>query len=418
MPVATVFLLFAATHLASNFVRSANAVLADDLVRDVGLGDAALGVTTSLFFLGFAAAQLPLGAALDRYGARRVVPALLSVAVVGSLLFAAADDAVGLALGRALLGVGTAGVLMGGLKVLSQRTEPGRFAVLSGALLAIGSAGALVAATPLAWAADAFGWRAVFVASAALLAGCAVAVARFAGPAPLAVDDGAGTEVAGTEVADARRAGEAAGARVAVRGFAPVFARPGFAGLAALAAATTGATFAFQSLWAGPYLSVGAGLSRIATGDVLAAFALGVIVGYGGLGFVGRRYGPARTLAICTGAFVAVQAYLATGPEAGSGRLTVAFALLGFSGASSALLFTLARTAFPLALTGRAVTAVNLFMFGGGFALQTGIGFGLQVSGAPHAAAFAVTAALAAVALAAFLPWARREARTRARPHA
>ena len=154
---------------------------------------------------------------------------------------------------------------------------------------------------------------------------------------------------------------------------------------------------------------MGAGLSRLATGDVLAAYAVGVIVGYGGLGFVGRRYGPARTLAVCTAAFVAIQAYLATAPAPGDGRLTVAFAVLGISGASSALLFTLARAAFPLALTGRAVTAVNLFMFGGGFVLQTGIGLGLQATGAPHAAAFAVTAVLAAAALVAFLPWARRE---------
>ena len=166
----------------------------------------------------------------------------------------------------------------------------------------------------------------------------------------------------------------------------------------------SGVVFALQSLWAGPYLSDGVGLSQLQAGNVLAGFGVGVSVGYLTLGGVAARFGTARTLAIVTAAFVACQAFLATLPAAGGGLVTAAFVLLGLSGASSALLFARMRAAFPASLTGRAVTALNLFMFAGGFALQGGLGFVLDAAPGGPGTLFAVTAGLGAIAWMAFLP--------------
>ncbi|MDA0700592.1 MAG: MFS transporter, partial [bacterium] len=88
-------LAFLAAYLLSYFFRSTNAVLADDLRRDAGLGPEQLGLMTSLFFLVFAAAQLPLGAALDRWGPRWVPAGLMLATVAGSLVTATADGFVG-----------------------------------------------------------------------------------------------------------------------------------------------------------------------------------------------------------------------------------------------------------------------------------------------------------------------------------
>jgi predicted MFS family arabinose efflux permease len=381
-----VFAIFAAAHFLSNFVRSANAVIAGDLVRDVGLDAADLGLMTSLYFLAFAAAQLPLGAALDRFGARVATPALMTLAVAGSLLFAAGQDLATLAVARALMGVGTAGILMGALKALSSWFGPRRFAAVSGALVAIGSSGSLVASTPLAWLAQAFGWRAVFVVGAGLLAASALTILAWGRAAPDAHE----------------RAGGPSG------GFGEVFRSARFWRMAALATATTGVTFAYQSLWAGPYLANGIGLGAIETGNVLLAFGVGVSLGYLVLGAIGERLGVARTLAFTGAAFVLAQLVLAGTPAPGGGALAATFAVLGTSGAASALLFALARDAFPLALTGRAVTAVNLFMFAGGFALQWGLGVWLEAGVGGHGSLFAFTAALGVVATLAFLPEIRR----------
>ena len=68
-----VFLPFAAGYFFSYFLRSVNAVIAPELTRELGVSAADLGLLTSTYLLAFGAVQLPLGLALDRYGARRVM---------------------------------------------------------------------------------------------------------------------------------------------------------------------------------------------------------------------------------------------------------------------------------------------------------------------------------------------------------
>jgi MFS family permease len=166
-------LAFLAAYLLSYFYRSTNAVLAGDLQRDAGIGTEELGLMTSLFFATFALAQLPLGAALDRFGPRWVPAGLMLAAVAGSFITAAAEGFVGLALGRALIGLGMAGVLMGALKAFAAWFEPQRFALISSLFVAAGSLGALGATTPLTSLADTLGWRGVFVAVGILTAAIA-----------------------------------------------------------------------------------------------------------------------------------------------------------------------------------------------------------------------------------------------------
>ena len=111
MPRRTVvFLVFLGAYFLSYFFRSTNAVIAGDLSRDMELSASQLGFMTSLFFLTFALAQLPIGAALDRFGARRTTSTLMLAGVAGNLLFSVAPSFPLLALGRALIGRGMAGV--------------------------------------------------------------------------------------------------------------------------------------------------------------------------------------------------------------------------------------------------------------------------------------------------------------------
>ncbi|MEQ8196220.1 MAG: MFS transporter, partial [Rhodospirillales bacterium] len=82
-----VFAPFAFGYFLSYLFRAINAVIAPDLVRDVGLDAAALGLLSSAYFVTFAAFQLPLGILLDRYGPRRTEAILLVFAALGSVLF-------------------------------------------------------------------------------------------------------------------------------------------------------------------------------------------------------------------------------------------------------------------------------------------------------------------------------------------
>src|ERR1051325_10570544 len=61
----------AAIYLVSQFLRNSVGVIAPDLAREIGLNAAEIGLLSSAFFFSFAAAQIPLGIALDRYGPKR-----------------------------------------------------------------------------------------------------------------------------------------------------------------------------------------------------------------------------------------------------------------------------------------------------------------------------------------------------------
>jgi len=387
---------FMLAYWLSFFYRSANAVIADDLARDVGLGAGSLGLMTSVFFLSIAAVQLPLGAALDRFGARFVTPVLLVVTVCGSVVFATADGFAALVIGRALMGIGMAGVLMGALKVFAAWFEPRPFATVSSAFVGIGSLGALLAATPLALFTASFGWRAAFLWGAVLVGAAALAIALVA--------------------REPRPSSRGAPAPGAATGFAGVFGDDAFWRLALLAFAVKGGLFAWQGLWMGPLLIQGLGTTTIEAGNVLLALGLGAAAGFLGSGFVAARIGVGRTLAAGAAAFLLVLLlWLLVTPAWPQASLRLLAAAMGVTGASSVLAYALAREAFPH-IPGHAVTAVNLFGIGGGALLQWALGALIGAfssdGGAPPAAAFRVavfvTAAIVGVALARFAPLALR----------
>src|SRR5512147_1998285 len=86
-----VFAPFAAGYFLSFLYRAVNAVLAPELLRDLGMGASALGLLTATYFITFASFQIPLGVLLDRFGPRRVEAFLLLVAATGAFCFARAE---------------------------------------------------------------------------------------------------------------------------------------------------------------------------------------------------------------------------------------------------------------------------------------------------------------------------------------
>src|SRR5262249_17751638 len=116
--------------------------------------------SVSAFFLVFAAVQIPLGMALDRFGPRLCLMVGAAITVVGTVVFALGASPGVLTFGRALLGMGTAGSLVASLAVYAQRFRPERFATLTGLQVGIGTLGTLMATAPLALSTAAIGWRA------------------------------------------------------------------------------------------------------------------------------------------------------------------------------------------------------------------------------------------------------------------
>src|SRR5829696_8660079 len=264
-----IFSLFAAAYFLSYFYRSVNAIIAPDLSRELLLSASELGFMTSLFFAGFAIAQIPIGIGLDRWGPRLVVPGLMMLGAAGSLIFATAQSLLTLSVGRMLIGVGMASILMGSLKAFSLWFPPHRFATAAGILMGIGSSGALVAATPLAWVSEIAGWRVAFGWGALVITLSAASIALGTRNTPPGADWPRGEETSGS--------------------FLAVFADLRFWRIALMNFLIVGGLLGIQSLWAGPYLFDAVGLSKIAVGNMLLLMALGVAIGYATSGWLADR---------------------------------------------------------------------------------------------------------------------------------
>jgi MFS family permease len=163
-----VFLPFAAGYFLSFLYRVVNAVLAPELLRDLGLGSSSLGLLTATYFIAFASFQLPLGVLLDRYGPRWIEALLLLIAALGAFCFSRAESIGQLILGRALIGFGVSACLMAAFKAYTQWFSAERWPLINGLQMAAGGLGALAATSPVQWMLRWTDWRGVFLGLALL----------------------------------------------------------------------------------------------------------------------------------------------------------------------------------------------------------------------------------------------------------
>jgi sugar phosphate permease len=171
-----VFVPFAAGYFLSYLYRVVNAVIAPDLVGDLGIGPSALGLLTATYFIAFASSQLPLGVLLDRFGPRRMEAFLLLFAGLGAYLFSRSGSLVGLVVARAFIGFGVSACLMAAFKAFTLWFPKERWPLVNGFQMAAGGLGALAATAPVEAALQVTDWRGVFMVLAVFTLLVAVAV--------------------------------------------------------------------------------------------------------------------------------------------------------------------------------------------------------------------------------------------------
>jgi MFS family permease len=390
-----VFALFAVAHMLSYFFRTANAALAGDLTQEMQLDAGQLGLMSSLFFLAFAAAQIPLGIGLDWIGPRWVTPGLMFFGAAGSFLFANAHSFGTLALGRTLIGLGTAGILMGALKAFSRWFGPARYATISTLMVGFGSMGGLAASIPLARLNTLFGWRGIFLSGAIALAVVAAAIVLF---------------VRNTPPGELWQRPQASDGSLGA-----IFRNGDFWRIAILSFWMNGVLLAMQGLWAGPYFTDLYGVDQLAAGNLLFLIAVGAMFGFGGSGWLADRFGV--THIVLLGATLQIAGAVLYAFQPPVGWLPVLNLCFGFGGGISVVLMPQARRLFASALVGRAVSAVNLFSFTGIFVTQWAMGviinrWAQDAAGhyppAAYTTALALIAACTLVALVGYWPLVRR----------
>jgi MFS family permease len=157
-------------------LRSAPAVMLPQLGNGLGLSAVAVASLVGLFYYGYSPFSLVAGTAIDRFGARRLLPVAAAAVGVGALLFAS-GSATAAAAGRFIQGAGGVFALVGAIDIATRAFPPARAATLIGATqmfgMAGGSAGQFVVgpliAGGLAWSAFWAGMGGAGLAIAVLL---------------------------------------------------------------------------------------------------------------------------------------------------------------------------------------------------------------------------------------------------------
>ncbi|SDO80123.1 Predicted arabinose efflux permease, MFS family [Ralstonia sp. 25mfcol4.1] len=355
-----VMAFFSLGFLVSYIFRGVNLGFAPFLTRELGLTAGDLGLLTSFYFLGFACAQLPAGILLDRFGPRRTEAALLMLAVAGSLVFAWAPGMVGLAVGRAMIGVGVSVCLGAAIQALSMWFPLSRMPLLNGLVMAIGGLGAVVVGAPLSWLLSWTDWRTLSAGLAAISFGMAV-VLWFGVP-------------------DVKRVGKESFAEQ-LRGTRTILSSERFWRVVPLTLLNQGIFLAVQTLWVSAYMRDVQGLTAGAGARLVSVIGIAMMAGCVGAGWAARHL-ERRGISLYAFAgfgmigFIVIQLLLmARLPFI---PLAVLWGAYGVFGSSGILTYALLARRFPDALIGRATTAMTLTVFLATFVFQVGIGFVLD----------------------------------------
>lgn len=354
--IACVFLPFAAGYYLSYLFRTINALISEPLISDIGLGTAELGLLTSVYFLVFAAAQIPVGIMLDRFGPRRVQSALLLIAAAGAGLFAMSTGFLSLLIARAMIGLGVAAALTAGLKSIILWFPRERVALLNGYMVMLGSLGAVTATAPaehlLAW----MGWRQLFEILAAATGVTAVLIY-------VAVPDRIDPSTASIPAT-----------------LSSVFGDRRFWRIAPLSATCVGSAWSLQGLWASTWLTDVEGFDR---GSLVRQLFIMSIVLSGGAWFFGttvhyfRRRGIGAESILTTVAVLFIAAQFALILRVPLPSL-LPWSVVAIVGAASVVSFAVIADYFPPELAGRANGALNVLHFGCAFLAQYATGLILE----------------------------------------
>lgn len=351
-----VFLLFSAGYFVSYVFRGVNLGFAPFITHDLGLSAADLGVLTSLYFLGFAGAQIPAGVLLDHFGPRRVTAVTLLFAAVGIWVFGAAHSLGMMMAGRLLIGVGVSVCLGAAFKALAQHFASARLPLMNGLVMAIGGFGGVMVGSPLTWVLTFSSWRSVCVGLGLMTV--AVALAQW------------------MLVPETNETRHQASIGAQFQGTLHILRSATFWKIASFSVVTQGVFYAMQSLWVGAWLRDVQGFAPKEAAALVSILGFAMMAGCVGFGAAARSL-ERRGVSLYAFCGIGMALYVLT-------QLLIVFnaplpasllwAAYGIFGGTGILTYAVMARSFPAQMTGRVNTTLTLIIFLLIFGFQIGVG--------------------------------------------
>jgi len=359
----TIFAILSSMFVVSMYYRVSNAVIARELVRDLGLSAESLGLLGGAFFYSFAVLQVPMGMALDRVGPRLMIATFPLLTALGALLFAFSETFTLAFIARLLMGMGMACVLMGTFKALTTWFTPDEFATMIGLTYSVGTLGNILATSPLAYMASLVGWRISFVViGIATILLCAM-VFRVVRDRP---EEG--------WISESRSKEEHIPILLSLR---MIFGSIAFWQISMVNFFRYGTFVAIQGLWAGPYLMDALGYSPIQAGNTLLMMSLGGIIGGPLGGRLSDRVLRSRKKVVIWGMCAyGMGIFFLTGSTSITSDVFyyVLFLCLGCFMSFGMVVFSHIKELFDTRMAATAMTAINFFTMMGAAVFTQGMG--------------------------------------------
>lgn len=359
-----IFSILSALYILSMFYRVSNAVIAPNLIQDLSLDAETLGILGGAFFYSFALLQIPMGPLLDRVGSRIIITSSSLIGAIGAFLFASGNSFPAVFLGRILIGVGMASILMGSLKVFTLQFSQNKFATLMGTLVSVGTVGSILAASPLAYLTSIIGWRMTFVIAGGVTAFLAFLTFFILGRERKRGENLTSSPPLQPEI------------RI-LQSFRLILGSLAFWQIAAVAFFRFGTFMGLQGLWLGPYLMDIKGYSPVQTGNLLILMAIGTIVGGPISGQFSDRIFRSNKGVAQWGLSLYTLSLL---PLLGIFKIQnplwygLIFFFNGFLGAFGMLIYSHAKSLFSMGISGTVMTLVNFFTMAGAAVFMPALG--------------------------------------------
>jgi MFS family permease len=353
------------------FHRLAPAVMTQELMRDFNISAAALGNLSGFYFYSYWLMQIPTGVLADSWGPRRLLTFGALGSAAGAILFALSPSMTWACLGRLLIGGCVAVAYVVTLKLAANWFPASYFSMISGLGLLAGILGAVTAGVPLRLLVDAFGWRPVIVAAAAV-AGLLAAVTW------VLVRDDPGERgfrsYAIRETTNGKPTRGNAGA-----GIREVFRYRNTWLLFFIPASLVGSVLTFCGLWGVPYLTTHYGLSTAQAASLTSLLMICWASASPVFGWLSDRMGRRKPLMIVGHVMAGVGwAFIFFSPGLPVWLLTLLSAATGICSASFIICWSLAKESIPARLAGTISGVINMGIMMGATVLQPAVGWALD----------------------------------------
>lgn len=342
--IVVAWVLTAVYYFYQYALRSAPSVMVPELSNAFSLTPLGVASLVGLFYYGYSPFSLVAGAAMDRFGPRRLLPGAAAVVGIGALLFATGNQ--GLAsVGRFLQGAGGVFALVGAIYIATKNFSPSRAATLVGATqmfgMAGGSAGQFVVGPMIG---SGVAWNHFWIAMGVL--GLIVSASLF-------------LLIPGEQPSEQRPAGW----QTIARGFGVVFRNPQSILCGLIAGLLFIPTTIFDMIWGVRYLQDARGIEYGAAVMRSATIPLGWIIGCPLLGLLSDRLGRRKPVIIVAGVLLfACLAWILYG-QPGVFPPYVIGLFAGIVSGAAMLPYTIIKEANPPQYGGTATGVVNFLNF-------------------------------------------------------